>query len=94
MNESQEILGKLREILKSETGREIDPAEMRMEASLSESLGLDSVDLISVVIRVEECYRIRLNHEQLEKTQTLGGLVDLIGTMRKHPRGPQTKSVA
>ncbi len=48
---------------------------------LREGLGLDSLDVVGVVMKIEEHYRIRLEHAELEKVVTVDDLTGLI--MRK-----------
>ena len=70
------ILQKLADLLAAETDR---PADGVSEAtSIREGLGLDSVDLMSVVTRVEEAYRVRFSHQDLETVATVGDLVNLV----------------
>jgi acyl carrier protein len=70
------ILAKLADLLKAETERPTD--DLGEATSIREGLGLDSVDLMSVVTRVEEAYRVRFTHQDLEKVATVGDLVDLV----------------
>ncbi|MBX7104932.1 MAG: acyl carrier protein [Gemmataceae bacterium] len=46
--------------------------------SLRDGLGLDSVDFVGLVMRVEGHYHIRLSREDLESLDTLASLLDLI----------------
>ena len=41
-------------------------------------LGLDSVDVVGLVMRVERHFRIRLAMEELLEVKTVGDLLDLI----------------
>ena len=45
---------------------------------LREDLGLDSVDVVSVVSQIEREYRIRLSHQELEKLVTVSDVLDLL----------------
>ncbi len=47
-------------------------------ANLREQLGLDSVDVVSIVSQIERHFRIRLTHQELEKLVTVGSLLDLL----------------
>jgi acyl carrier protein len=53
--------------------------------SLREELGLDSVDVVSVVSQIERQFRIRLSQEELEKLVTVGNLLDLLQTKLGSP---------
>ena len=47
-------------------------------AELREGLGLDSVDVVGLVMRVERHFRIRLAMEELMEVKQLGQLLDLV----------------
>jgi acyl carrier protein len=47
---------------------------------LVNDLGLDSVDMVSLVMQVERHFRIRMSHEELSGVSTVGTLLDLIST--------------
>ncbi|QVL34682.1 acyl carrier protein [Telmatocola sphagniphila] len=76
MNEREKILNKLLEILQNDTDVKLETVNEAV--SLREGLGLDSVDLVGIIMRIEEFYRIRLNHQELEGCNTVGTLIDLI----------------
>ncbi|MBM4077078.1 MAG: acyl carrier protein, partial [Planctomycetes bacterium] len=40
-------------------------------------LGLDSVDMVSLIMQLERRFRIRLSHEELADAQQVGQLVTL-----------------
>lgn len=46
--------------------------------NLRDDLGLDSVDLVSVVSQIERHFRIRLTQQDLESIATAGNLLDLL----------------
>jgi acyl carrier protein len=52
--------------------------ELRDETELREGLGLDSVDVVGLVMRVERQYRIRLAMEELAEMKQVGQFLDLI----------------
>ena len=81
MNDREEILNKLIEILQNDT--EVKLESVSEAVSLREGLGLDSVDLVGIIMRIEEFYRIRFNHQELESTNTVGMLIDLISAKRE-----------
>jgi acyl carrier protein len=64
------------ELLEADTGEKFP--ELDDCANFREGLGLDSVDLVSIVSQVERHYRIRLTHEELEKLLTVGDALDLV----------------
>jgi acyl carrier protein len=71
-----DILRKLVEFLEADTEVRVD--NLTESLSLREGLGLDSIDLVGIIMRIEEFYRIRLTHGELEKVGTVGDLLDLI----------------
>jgi acyl carrier protein len=46
--------------------------------NLRTDLGLDSVDVVSIVSQVERHFRIRLSQQDLEKLVTVGDVLDLL----------------
>jgi acyl carrier protein len=45
---------------------------------LRETMGLDSVDLVGLVMRIEREFRVRLSPEELAKVKRVGDLLDLM----------------
>ncbi len=68
----------LLELLEADTGEKYP--DLKEDVSLREGLGLDSVDVVSIVSQVERRYRIRLSGQELEKLATLGDILDLLQT--------------
>jgi acyl carrier protein len=64
------------ELLEADTGEQYpdldDSKDLRVE------LGLDSVDVVSVVSQIERRFRIRLTHLELEKLVKVGDVLDLL----------------
>ena len=48
------------------------------DKNLRADLGLDSVDVVSIVSQVERRFRIRLSQQDLEKLVTVGDVLDLL----------------
>lgn len=46
--------------------------------NLRADLGLDSVDVVSIVSQVERRFRIRMSQQELEKLVTVGDVLDLL----------------
>jgi acyl carrier protein len=70
------ILQNLREILENDRGEKYD--SMEESVTLREGLGLDSVDLITMVMQVQDRFRVVLANEELEKISTVKELLDVI----------------
>lgn len=68
----------LKAILEDDLGESFEAIED--QASLKGDLGLDSVDMVGAIMRVEQRYRIRLTHEELAQIVDVGQLLDLILT--------------
>jgi acyl carrier protein len=70
------IRQKLMELVESETDRV--PESFADSVRLRDQLGLDSLDLVGVIMQIEDCFHIRLTHQDLEALTTLGDLIDAI----------------
>jgi acyl carrier protein len=64
------------ELLEADTGEKYP--DLQESANLRDGLGLDSVDVVSVVSQIERQFRIRLTHEELEKLVTVRDVLDLL----------------
>ena len=64
------------ELLEADTGEKY--ADLQESANLRDGLGLDSVDVVSVVSQIERQFRVRLTHEELEKLVTVCDVLDLL----------------
>jgi len=71
------------EILEADTGEK--HADLEDSASLRDALGLDSVDVVSIVSQVERRFHIRLTHQELEKLVTVGDVLTLLETKLATP---------
>ncbi len=63
-------------LLEEEMGEPV-PA-LSDDQDLREGLGLDSVDVVGLVMRIEREFRVRLAPEELARTKTVGDLLDLM----------------
>jgi acyl carrier protein len=76
MTDRATIRQNLIELLEADTGEKYP--DLQDAANLREGLGLDSVDVVSIVSQIERQFRIRLTHEELEKLVTVGNVLDLL----------------
>jgi acyl carrier protein len=76
MQDRQQIRATLIEMLEADTGEKYQ--DIKEEDNIREGLGLDSVDVVSVVSQIERKLQMRLSHEELLKIVTVGDLLDLI----------------
>ena len=58
----------------------VDSGTITEDANLFEDLGLDSIDLMTVVMAVEERFNIEVSDEELEDVTTLGQAADILTT--------------
>ena len=56
------------------------------DQDLRESLGLDSVDVVGLVMRIEGEFRVRLSPEELANVKVVGDLLGLMETKLAEPR--------
>jgi acyl carrier protein len=90
MTDRATIRGTLIELLEADTGEKY--ADLADDANLREGLGLDSVDVVSIVSQIERRFHIRLTHEELEKLATVADVLNLLETKLNNP--PQSQSTA
>lgn len=74
-DKQQEILGVVREHL---TSRGIEADVVKMDASLSDDVGLDSLDTVELTLALEQQYGIEIPDSELEDLVTVGDAVQLI----------------
>jgi acyl carrier protein len=57
-----------------------EPREVAADQDLREGLGLDSVDLFSLIIEVQTRFRVKIGSEELEPIRRVDDLVALIAS--------------
>lgn len=57
---------------------EIDEAKLEESALLREDVGIDSLDLVDIVVLVEEKFGIKIKPEEMTEVKTLGAFYDYI----------------
>ncbi len=72
----EEIRETLLKLFEAETGESLDG--LTDEQNLAEQLGLDSVDMVSLIMQLERHFKIRLNHEELASATCVGALLDIV----------------
>jgi acyl carrier protein len=78
MLDRQTIRQTLIELLEADTGEKYP--DLDDGKKLREELGLDSVDVVSIVSQIERRWRIRLSQQELEVLVTVGDVLDLLQT--------------
>lgn len=90
MTNREMIRQTLIELIEADTGErhdDLDDAKI-----LRDELGLDSVDVVSLVSQVERKFRIRLSQQELANLATVGNVLDLLQTKPNEP--PMSSSAA
>src|SRR5436305_14387463 len=64
------------ELLEADTGNQYP--DLSDGKKLREELGLDSVDVVSIVSQIERRFRIRLSQQELETLVTVGDVLNLL----------------
>jgi acyl carrier protein len=72
----EELLDALRDVLVDKL--KVDGAKVQMQASLYDELGLDSIDLMTAVMAMEERFGIEISDNELEQVTTVGDAVALL----------------
>jgi acyl carrier protein len=83
MPDRTEIRQILVELLEADTGEQYP--DLNDSKNLRDELGLDSVDVVSIVSQIERRFRIRLTHQELEKLVTVGDVLNLLETKLQNP---------
>jgi|RhiMetdeSRZDD1v2_1073273.scaffolds.fasta_scaffold381157_2 acyl carrier protein len=82
-----DLEARVKQILTNRLG--IAPDEIRLDASLVEDLGMDSLDAVELAIATERQFNIGLSDEQVAKLKTVADIVTLVRRLAHEPdRGP------
>jgi acyl carrier protein len=76
MTDRESLRSTLVDLLEDEMGQPYDFSDDGVD--LRAGLGLDSVDVVGLVMRVERQFRIRLAMEELIEVRTVGDLLGLV----------------
>ena len=76
MTDRDTIRTTLVELLEADTGESFQ--ELQDSDNLREGLGLDSVDVVSVISQIERRFHIRLSHEELVRLTTVDDVLTLL----------------
>ena len=71
-----DILSKLRPVIAEQLG--VDEADVKEDASFTEDLNADSLDLVELIMSLEEQFGLQISDEDAEKITTVGEAVDYI----------------
>ncbi len=70
------VFDKVKEIVIDQLDVEED--KVTMEASISEDLGADSLDIVDLVMSLEEEFDVEIPDEKVENVKTVGDIVKFI----------------
>lgn len=71
-----DIFDELKKIMWRVAG--IDPAAVKLESEYRVDLGLDSADLIELLLSIEKVFGVRIEEEETDSIKTVAQFVDLI----------------
>ena len=71
-----EIRETLMKLFEAETGEPLD--SLTDDQNMAEHLGLDSVDMVSLIMQLERHFKIRLSHEELANASQVGQLLNIV----------------
>ncbi len=80
---NQEIFEKVKKIVVEQL--DVDPTEVKPEASFANDLGADSLDTVELVMALEEEFDIEIPDEEAEKIDTVGKAVEHISAKVEAP---------
>ena len=72
----EEVFERVKEVLTEQLG--IDENEVTEEASFTEDLDADSLDLVELIMELEDQFQIKISDEDAQKIQTVGQAVDYV----------------
>ncbi len=70
------IFEKVRKIIADQL--DIDVEEVTLEATITEDLGCDSLDVVDIIMTFEDEFGIEISDEAVEKIKTVGDIVKFI----------------
>jgi acyl carrier protein len=76
MADREMIRQTLIELMEADIGEKF--TDLQDNKRLREELGLDSVDVVSIVSQIERHFRVRLSQQELEKLVSIGDLLNLL----------------
>ena len=76
VNSIPDLEERVKQVLTHRLG--IPPAEIRLDATLVEDLGMDSLDAVELAIAAERQFNVSLSDEQVAKLKTVADIVALV----------------
>lgn len=75
------ILEKIKDIMEEELGK--DRNEVTLESDIIKDLGLDSLDIVTLIMAVEDEYGFTADDDEIVKLKTVGDVVKYIENTTK-----------
>ena len=72
----EQALSRIQEVVSKRLG--VDKEKITEDASFTNDLGADSLDLVELVMAFEEEFDVQIPEEEVEKLQTVGTCVDYL----------------
>ena len=70
------VFDKIREIIVEQL--DVDEDKVTTDASITEDLGADSLDVVDLVMNIEESFDLEIPDEEVENIKTVGDIVKYI----------------
>lgn len=70
------VLDKIKDIVVDQLS--VDADKVTMEASITEDLGADSLDIVDLVMAIEEEFGMKISDDAVENIKTIGDIVNYI----------------